>query len=76
MKNLICSINGHNLKIVKNVTVYVKEYQCKHCNEKFTTSQSGQVIPLTKEREDINAILGRIHLRKANRRKIPINYRY
>lgn len=66
-------LNGHDLKVTKNVTYHIKEYICKHCKEKFTTSQSGGIILLTSERKNINAILENIHLKKIKRQSVLID---
>jgi len=73
MKNIYCLLNGHDLKVTKNVTYHIKEYKCKHCKEKFTTSQSGGIILLTSERKNINAILENIHLKKIKRQSVLID---
>ena len=70
MKNVINILNNHNLQIVKNVTYYVKEYECKRCKEKFTTSIRGNITYLTKERKEINSILGKIHLKKLQKKSL------
>ncbi|HMB99652.1 MAG TPA: hypothetical protein VKN14_01305 [Flavobacteriaceae bacterium] len=73
MKNIYCLLNGHDLKVTKNVTYYIKEYKCKHCKEKFTTSDTGKIILLTPERKSTNAILENIHLKKIKRKSVLVN---
>ena len=73
MKNIYCLLNGHDLKVIKNVTYHVKEYMCKHCKEKFTTAQSGEITLLTNERKNINTILENIHLKKIRRKSVLMN---
>ena len=73
MKNIYCLLNDHDLKVSKNVTYHIKEYSCRHCKQKFTTSQSGGITLLTPERKNINAILENIHLRKLKRQTVLID---
>lgn len=73
MKNIYCFLNGHDIVVTKHVTYHIKEYTCKHCKVKFTTSQSGGITLLTSERKSINAILENIHLRKLKRQTVLID---
>jgi len=72
MKKFYCSIFGHNLEVSKEITNHVKEYQCKCCKQKFTTSTSGQLTLLTKAREDVNNVLENIYLKRLERKAISI----
>lgn len=73
MKRLYCKLNGHALKLIKNVTHHVKEYECEHCKEKFTTSPNGYLTSLSERRKEVNDILARMHLKKLQRRGINGN---
>ena len=69
MKQLYCSVFGHQYKVIKKVTYHVKEYECKHCKQKVTTSGNGGLTPLTPKYREINSILERIHNYKIKRRE-------
>ncbi|NQX84910.1 MAG: hypothetical protein HRT67_03220 [Flavobacteriaceae bacterium] len=73
MKHLYCSIFGHDYRITKRVTYHVKEYSCKHCKQKVTTNGNGKLTPLTPKYQEINALLEKIHYKRAQRRKPILN---
>ena len=73
MRNLYCSLFGHEYKITKHVTGHVKEYECSHCNKQFTTDQSGNIIALTPKYREINSVLERIHLKKLKKKKLRVH---
>ena len=64
MKNLHCTVFGHDYKVSKSVTYYVKEYTCDNCNKQLTTNGSGNLVPLTPKFKEINDVLERIHHRR------------
>jgi F0F1-type ATP synthase gamma subunit len=70
MKNVYCSVFGHNYKISKNVTYHVKEYTCKHCNIQVTTNGKGGLSQLTPKYKEINSILERIHNRRIEKKQL------
>ena len=61
MKNIYCSLFGHDYRVSKNVTYHVKEYKCKNCSSELTTAENGQIIPLTPKYREINSVLNRVH---------------
>ena len=67
MKNVYCSLFGHDYRVSKNVTYYVKEYKCKHCNSQLTTNSNGKLTPLTPKLKEINSVLERIHQKRLER---------
>ena len=67
MKNVYCSLFGHDYKVSKNVTYYVKEYKCKHCSSQLTTNSNGKLTPLTPKLKEINSVLERIHQKRLER---------
>lgn len=74
MKNIHCTVFGHNYQVTKSVTYYVKEYTCSHCKKQLTTNGSGNLVPLTPKFKEINDVLERIHrnrLLKSNLRQQP-----
>jgi len=74
MKHIQCTVLGHDYVISNDVTNYVKEYKCKHCNNQLTTSGNGKLIPLTPKFQEINAVLKRIHLKKIKRRSFILGH--
>ncbi|MCA0131154.1 DUF1660 family phage protein [Winogradskyella alexanderae] len=71
MKNVLCSLFGHEYEVSKNVTYHVKEYRCKRCNSEMTIDGNGKFIPLTPKFKEINSVLNRIHNKRLERgRKI------
>ena len=68
MKNIYCSIFGHQLVISKRVTNHVNEYKCKNCNFQMTTDGRGKLTPLTSKYKEINSVLERVY-KKRNLRK-------
>lgn len=74
MKNIHCKVFGHNYEVTRLVTYHVKEYTCKNCNEKLTTSATGKLTKLTPKLSEINDVLERIHkkrLTKISRNQSP-----
>ena len=67
MKNVYCSLFGHNYVVSKNVTYHVKEYKCKHCKSEMTIDGNGKFIPLTPKFKEINSVLNRIHNKRLER---------
>ncbi|TYB78936.1 hypothetical protein [Bizionia myxarmorum] len=59
-----CNIFGHDFKVSRNVTLHVKEYQCKCCKKQATTNGNGALTELTPKFKEINSILERIHTRR------------
>ncbi|MDO7171015.1 hypothetical protein [Mariniflexile sp. AS56] len=66
---VFCNIFGHDFKVTKKVTYYVKEYTCVHCKKQLTTNSNGSLIELTPKFKEINAILERIHNTRIERLK-------
>jgi hypothetical protein len=64
MKHLHCSIFGHDYRVTKEVTFYVKEYKCKHCRQEVTVSAEGTIVPLTPKQKSINRVLHKVHLKR------------
>ena len=61
MKNLYCTLFGHDYKVSKVITYHVKEYKCKHCKSEMTIDGNGQFVPLTPKQREINTVLNRVH---------------
>ena len=69
MKQLYCSVFGHDFVITKHVTYHVKEYTCKHCKAELTNNGKGGYTKLTPKYREINSVLERIHSRRLAKRK-------
>lgn len=69
LSKIYCNLFGHNYEITKEITYYVKEYKCKHCNHELTTSSNGSLVELTPKLKEINSVLNRIHSSKQARLK-------
>lgn len=70
---LYCSVFGHAFQVSRNVTLHVKEYECKQCKKQATTNGNGSLTELTPKFREINSILERIHTRR-NMRKASSKY--
>ena len=64
MKSIHCKVFGHDIKVRKQVTYHVTEYQCKHCKKEFTTNSNGRLTELTPKFKEINEVLERVHNRR------------
>ena len=73
MKNIHCTVFGHDFKVTRNVTYHVKEYTCKNCKKELTTSGSGNLTLLTPKFKEINDVLERIHLKRIAKLNIKKN---
>lgn len=69
MKNIYCSVFGHQFVVSKQVTHHVKEYKCKNCNYQMTTDGRGRLTPLTPKYKEINSVLERIHIKRKLRKR-------
>lgn len=69
LKELYCKLFGHSFIVKKEVTPFVKEYQCRRCGKQFTTSLDGSIVPLTLKRKEINEELERLHKIRSKKRK-------
>ncbi len=68
MKTLICKLFDHHFVMKKEVTLYVKEYECKFCKKQVTTSDTGALTPLTDTRKEINELLGQLYEKRTKRK--------
>ncbi len=73
MKHIHCTFFGHDYVVSNNVTSFIKEYKCTHCNNQVTTDSNGNLIPLTPKFQEINSVLKHIHLKKKKRRTLIYN---
>ncbi len=68
MRQLYCSLFGHDFNVTKKVTYHVKEYTCKHCKTEVTNNGHGGFTRLTPKYKEINSVLERIHTRRLEKR--------
>jgi len=68
VRQLYCSLFGHEFNETKQVTYHVKEYTCKHCRIEVTNNGNGGFTLLTPKYREINSVLERIHTRRLERR--------
>lgn len=68
---------GHDFQITRHVTYHVKEYSCRSCKKRLTTSSCGGLTELTPKFKEINDVLERIHykrLMKTNKVNLNNNF--
>ncbi|TDU43357.1 hypothetical protein BXY82_0768 [Gelidibacter sediminis] len=69
LKNLYCRLFNHNFIIKDEITKFVKEYTCSHCGKQYTTSDQGDLIPLTDKRREINEALKSLYNKRRKLKK-------
>jgi len=63
-KRTACSIFGHKIVTVRNVTSHFKEYKCTVCNVELTNDLQDRKTFLTPQLKEINETLSNHHNRK------------
>jgi len=71
LKQIYCSLFGHDYAITKHVTFHVKEYICKQCKAQVTTNGNGALTELNTTHKEINIELEKMHAKRI-RRKINL----
>lgn len=64
---VFCSIFGHKLRISKNVTDHIHEYQCAKCGMEMTDTANGFLARLTPKFKETNDYLAKIHQKRKGR---------
>ncbi|MFZ0488982.1 MAG: hypothetical protein WBV11_03295 [Salegentibacter sp.] len=64
LAKVFCSIFGHQLKVSKNVTNHIHEYQCAKCGMEMTDTANGFLARLTPKFKETNNYLAKIHQRR------------
>jgi len=59
-----CSIFGHKLKVSKNVTDHIHEYQCAKCKVEMTDTANGLLARLTPKFKETNKYLANFYKRR------------
>lgn len=63
-KKTACSIFGHKIVTVRNVTHHFKEYKCTFCNVELTNDLQDKKMFLTPQLKEINETLSNHFMRK------------
>lgn len=56
MKGIYCKIKGHEFIDLNNESISIKEFECKNCQQKFTTDGYGKIVKLTPYWEQNNLV--------------------
>jgi len=64
IKKISCKVLGHDLKISKNITNHVHEYECRRCGMEMTDTADGILARLTPKFKETNAYLAKIHQKR------------
>ncbi len=64
-----CSIFGHKLKVSKNVTNHIHEYQCAKCGVEMTDTANGFLAQLTPKFKETNKYLANFHKKRSRSRQ-------
>ena len=59
-----CNIFGHKLRVSKDITNHVHEYQCKKCGVEMTDTADGLLARLTPKFKETNRYLAKIHQKR------------
>ena len=65
MKSLICKIKGHHFNSNKKITLFIKEFECKNCKQKFIIDAYGNIIKLTSYWKDYNTFFENYYLKNS-----------
>ena len=66
---LYCSVIGHQYRVTKKVTNYVKEYQCTCCGKEVTNNANGMLVPLTPKLKFIHLGLEQVVFKRSNKKR-------
>ena len=64
LTKVYCKLFGHKLKVSKNITDHVHEYQCSHCGMELTDTADGLLARLTPKFKETNEFLAKIHKKR------------
>ncbi|CAL68085.1 hypothetical protein GFO_3141 [Christiangramia forsetii KT0803] len=59
-----CNIFGHKLRVSKDITNHVHEYQCKKCGMEMTDTADGFLARLSPKFKETNRYLAQIHQKR------------
>ncbi|RMA65816.1 hypothetical protein [Ulvibacter antarcticus] len=60
MISLSCKIKGHKLSSIQKESIFIEEFECANCNQKFTTDGYGKMVKLNPYWEKNNKMFERI----------------
>ena len=66
---MYCSLFGHQLKVSKNVTDHIHEYQCAKCGMEMTDTANGFLAQLTPKFKETNDYLANFYNRRRRTRQ-------
>lgn len=69
LAKVFCNIFGHELKVSKNVTNHIHEYECAKCGMEMTDTANGFIARLTPKFKETNEYLKNFHERRRCRRQ-------
>jgi hypothetical protein len=64
-----CNLFGHKLKVSKDVTNHIHEYQCAKCGMEMTDTANGLLARLTPKFKETNKYLANFYKRRCRRRQ-------
>jgi hypothetical protein len=64
-----CSIFGHKLKVSKNVTDHIHEFQCTKCRVEMTDTANGLLARLTPKFKETNKFLANFYKRRRKNKR-------
>jgi len=62
-----CRFFGHKLKVSKNVTKHIHEYQCAKCGVEMTDTANGFLARLTPKFRETNNYLAKFYKKRTKR---------
>jgi len=62
-----CRFFGHRLKVSKNVTKHIHEYQCAQCGVEMTDTANGLLARLTPKFKETNKYLAKFYKKRKRR---------
>jgi len=68
VNRLLCSISGHNYKLVKKITKHLKHYKCECCGSQVTTNAKGGLVSLTEELKLIHLGIETVIIKRSTRK--------
>ena len=75
ISKIYCAIFGHDFQLSQEITAYIKEYKCSHCQKEATTNARGRLEPMTPKLKEINKALLEVHAKKMARKAKSSDFR-
>ena len=64
LKHLYCRLFNYHYIVKNNITEFVREYHCLDDGRELTTSDQGELIPLTNKTSEINKDLKKLYSKR------------